>query len=79
MTINSSYESENPSNYTNEDIVKFLIPIFAKISKNEVKLIYHGSYNVYEIDNDKIFRFPDKSMINYIFNLYNISNKYYSI
>lgn len=57
-----SYEENNPPSVLFDDVHKSLLNEFPNISKKEIKFLYHGSYNVYEVKKNFIFKFPDKTI-----------------
>lgn len=57
-----SYEENNPSSVLFDNIHESLCTEFPNIKKNEIKFLYHGSYNVYEVKERYIFKFPDKNI-----------------
>ncbi len=58
------YEESNPPDMPLSQIMNLIKPYFTQIKEEEVKFLYHGSYNVYEIKEKFIFRFPDKVFFN---------------
>lgn len=58
------YEESNPPDMPLSHIMNLIKPHFTSIKEKEVKFLYHGSYNVYEIREKFIFRFPDKVFFN---------------
>jgi len=55
------YEETNPPNIPLSEVIRSVQTFFPNIKENEVKFHYHGSYNVFEIKGEIIFRFPDKT------------------
>ena len=56
----TSYEEQNPPDISINEVKKNLDGIFPSLSKDEIVFHYHGSYNVFFIKEDYVFRFPDK-------------------
>ncbi|MFX0014073.1 MAG: phosphotransferase family protein [Promethearchaeota archaeon] len=54
------YEERNPPNISLSKVLNLIQPFFPELKAEEIKFLYHGSYNVYEIKDEFIFRFPDK-------------------
>jgi len=59
-----SYEENNPSDVNQKDVFQMLKKIFSDLETSEVSFLYHGSYNVFIVKDDFIFRFPDKHFRN---------------
>ncbi|MFX1410370.1 MAG: hypothetical protein ACFFA6_08455, partial [Promethearchaeota archaeon] len=55
-----SYEENRVPDITREEIIDSLFIFFPDIKEQEVKFLYHGTYNVFEVKEHYIFRFPDK-------------------
>ncbi|MFX1314611.1 MAG: phosphotransferase family protein [Promethearchaeota archaeon] len=55
-----SYEENRAPDISQEEIIDSLFIIFPDIKEQEVKFLYHGTYNVFEVKERYIFRFPDK-------------------
>ncbi|MHA2493860.1 MAG: phosphotransferase family protein [Candidatus Hodarchaeales archaeon] len=58
------YEEMNPQDVSSEVVKTALRRFFPSISSNEAKFLYHGTYNVFEVREEYIFRFPDKALFN---------------
>ena len=58
------YEETNPCDIPFERVMKLLQNFFPTIEKEEVEFLYHGTYNVFKVKKEYIFRFPDKSLFN---------------
>ncbi len=56
------YEETNPCDIPLERVVNLLQNFFPTIERKDVEFLYHGTYNVFEVKKDFIFRFPDKSL-----------------
>lgn len=54
------YEETNPPNISFSEVMRLLRVCFPNIKEHEVRFHYHGSYNVFEVKGEYIFRFPDK-------------------
>ncbi|MHA2248012.1 MAG: phosphotransferase family protein [Candidatus Hodarchaeales archaeon] len=54
------YEETNPPGISLSDVMRLLRTCFPNIREQEVKFHYHGSYNVFEVKGEYMFRFPDK-------------------
>ena len=59
-----SYEENIPPDIELERVHEILKPIFSDLTISEVSFLYHGSYNVYNVKDKYIFRFPDKHFRN---------------
>lgn len=59
-----SFEESNPSDIDVNQVFKELKKILPNLSKNHVKFLYHGTYNVFEIQSRYIFRIPDRFLRN---------------
>ena len=55
------YEENNPPNISIAEVMRLTEIFFPNIKEQEIKFHYHGSYNVFEIKGEYIFRFPDKT------------------
>jgi len=53
------FEESNPSDFNIEEIESIIAPLFPE-SKPVVKFLYHGTYNVYLVNGEFIFRFPSR-------------------
>lgn len=60
----NSYEESNPSDVDINQVIREFSEIFPKLSKNQIKFLYHGTYNVFEIKSKYIFRIPDRFLRN---------------
>ncbi|MFX0113661.1 MAG: phosphotransferase family protein [Candidatus Hodarchaeota archaeon] len=58
------YEETNPQDVPPEVVETVLSGFFPKIRRKEAVFLYHGTYNVFEVKQQYIFRFPDKSFFN---------------
>ena len=58
-----NYENDRGSDFTDETVVELIKPFYRQVNDENIKLIHHGTYNVFEID-DYIFRIPDKTLYN---------------
>ncbi len=59
-----SFEENNPSDISFSSVHSALQEFFPNLSKKNVNFFYHGTYNVFQIENRYIARFPDKSLRN---------------
>jgi aminoglycoside 2''-phosphotransferase len=59
-----SYEESNPSDVDINQVIKEFAKFIPNISKNQIKFLYHGTYNVFEVKSKYIFRFPDRFLRN---------------
>ena len=55
-----SYEESNPCDVDINHVIKEFSKFIPNISKNEIKFLYHGTYNVFEVKTKYIFRIPDR-------------------
>ena len=60
------YEELNPKDIEISQILPVINKFLPNIHENDVKFLYHGTYNVFEINEEFIFRIPDKSLRNEI-------------
>ncbi|PWI47149.1 hypothetical protein CEE45_13110 [Candidatus Heimdallarchaeota archaeon B3_Heim] len=58
------YEEQNPKDISISQILPALNKFLPNTNKNDIKFLYHGTYNVFEVKNDFIFRIPDESLRN---------------
>ena len=58
------FEENNPSDISISVVLSALKGFFPNLSKKNVNFFYHGTYNVFQIENRFIARFPDKSLRN---------------
>ncbi|MHA2050967.1 MAG: phosphotransferase family protein [Promethearchaeota archaeon] len=54
------YEESNPSDVDIHQVIKEISKFIPKISKNQIKFLYHGTHNVFEVKSKYIFRIPDR-------------------
>jgi aminoglycoside 2''-phosphotransferase len=54
------YEESNPSDVDINQVIKEFSKFFPNISKNQIKFLYHGTHNVFEVKMKYIFRIPDR-------------------
>ncbi|MHA2391828.1 MAG: phosphotransferase family protein [Promethearchaeota archaeon] len=59
-----SYEESNPSDVDINQVIKEFSKFIPNLSINQIKFLYHGTYNVFEIDSKYIFRIPDRLLRN---------------
>ncbi len=60
----TSFEETNPCDIPLDTVVDALRAHFPDIKEADVTFLYHGTYNVFEVTGDHIFRFPDSSLLN---------------
>jgi len=60
----ASFEETNPSDIPTDTVLTALRGFFPDIHEDDVEFIYHGTYNVFEVKGEWIFRFPDSSLLN---------------
>jgi len=54
------FEEHRSQDIAIAEVIDSLNQIFPEISENQIGFIYHGTYNVFEVKSEYIFRFPDK-------------------
>ncbi|MHA2006911.1 MAG: phosphotransferase family protein [Promethearchaeota archaeon] len=59
-----SYEESNPSDVDINQVIKEFTKFIPNLSKNQIKFLYHGTYNVFEVQSKYIFRIPDRFLRN---------------
>jgi thiamine kinase-like enzyme len=55
-----SYEENNPPDFSLDEIIEKIKLFDRKIAKNDLKFIYHGSYNVYQLKEKFMIKIPSK-------------------
>ena len=58
------FEEENPADISISTVHKTLLEFFPNLLKEDIKFLYHGTYNVFQIKKDFIARFPDRTLRN---------------
>ena len=58
------YEEQNPKDISISQMLPVINKFLPNTNKNDIKFLYHGTYNVFEVKNDYIFRIPDESLRN---------------
>ncbi|MHA1989877.1 MAG: phosphotransferase family protein [Candidatus Hodarchaeales archaeon] len=58
-----SYEENNPPDFSLNEIIKKIEPFDQKVTKKDIKFLYHGSYNVYQLKEDFMIKIPSKVLI----------------
>ncbi|MHA1718403.1 MAG: phosphotransferase family protein [Promethearchaeota archaeon] len=58
------FEEENPADISISTVHKTLLEFFPNLLKEDIKFLYHGTYNVFQIKKDFIARFPDRALRN---------------
>ncbi|TFG21366.1 MAG: hypothetical protein EU533_05460 [Promethearchaeota archaeon] len=59
-----SYEENNPSDIDQKWVFQILKNIIPDLETSEISFLYHGTYNVFKVKDEFIFRFPDKHFRN---------------
>ena len=59
-----SYEENRIPDIPLSEVFDTVLLFFPEITQSEVKFLYHGTYNVFEVKQAYIFRFPDKTFRN---------------
>jgi aminoglycoside 2''-phosphotransferase len=60
-----NYEEQRSQDISKTDVFNSLQVLLPELKKNQIKFLYHGSYNVFEVNEKYIFRFPDKLFRNF--------------
>ncbi|MHA1976615.1 MAG: phosphotransferase family protein [Candidatus Hodarchaeales archaeon] len=58
------YEEQNPKDIEISQILPIITKFLPNVVESDIKFLYHGTYNVFEIKEEFIFRIPDKSLRN---------------
>ncbi|MFX1572893.1 MAG: phosphotransferase family protein [Promethearchaeota archaeon] len=82
-----NYEEKRKQDISQNDVFNSLQVFLPEIKENQIKFCYHGTYNVFEVNNKYIFRFPDRlfrnykgvHLINHEIKMLNFIQKYVSI
>ena len=61
----SFFEENRATDIHINEVLDALYGFFPDIEEKEVKFFYHGTYNVFEVKNQYIFRIPDKVFRNH--------------
>lgn len=64
MNIVSFYEEQNPKDIRINEVKQAIKDFFPEIQETDIRFLYHGSYNVFEVSREYIFRIPDRSLRN---------------
>lgn len=56
----TTYEEQRSQDISQSDVFNSLQVFLPELRKSQIKFLYHGTYNVFEVNNKYIFRFPDK-------------------
>lgn len=59
-----SYEENRIQDIPLSEVFDAILLFFPEITRSDVKFLYHGTYNVFEVKQAYIFRFPDKTFRN---------------
>ncbi|UCC19289.1 MAG: phosphotransferase [Promethearchaeota archaeon] len=59
------FEERRAPDISKADVIDSLYIFFPDISEEDIRFFYHGTYNVYEVKNQFIFRIPDKHFRNF--------------
>ncbi len=60
----SNFEETRKPDISVSEVIKSLFMFFHDIEKSDIRFLYHGTYNVFEVKNKYIFRFPDNTLRN---------------
>ncbi|WP_371802249.1 phosphotransferase family protein [Candidatus Lokiarchaeum ossiferum] len=60
----STFEEHNPADISIETILPHIQHHLPNITPDQIRFHYHGSYNVFIVDDRYIFRFPDRAFRN---------------
>ncbi len=60
------YEEQNPKDISFHEVKQTIREFLPKIQETNIKFLYHGSYNVFEVSEEYIFRIPDIHLRNLI-------------
>lgn len=60
----TSFEEHNPADISIEKIYPLIQQHLPYITQDQIRFHYHGSYNVFKVDERYIFRFPDRAFRN---------------
>ena len=60
------FEENRATDIPLDDVIDALYGFFPDIEKEDINFFYHGTYNVFEVKNQFIFRIPDKAFRNLI-------------
>lgn len=52
------YEEDNPPDIEYSDVYSIIQKHLPSVKKTEIRFLYHGTHNVYDVQNRYIFRFP---------------------
>ncbi|MFX1313498.1 MAG: phosphotransferase family protein [Promethearchaeota archaeon] len=82
-----NYEEQRDQDISQTKVFNSLRIFLPEIRKNQIKFLYHGTYNVFEVKNKYIFRFPDNlfrnlkgvQLINHEVKMLKFIQKYISI
>jgi len=55
-----NYEEQRSQDISQTDVFNSLQVLLPELRENQIKFLYHGTYNVFEVNDKYIFRFPDK-------------------
>jgi aminoglycoside 2''-phosphotransferase len=58
----TSFEESNPRDVPLELVHQVVRRFFPEIQESDISFHYHGTYNVFEVKGEYIFRFPDRSL-----------------
>lgn len=64
MFFMSFYEEKNPADISLEEILPYVRKFLPKIQAESIHFFYHGTYNVFEINNKYILRVADREFRN---------------
>ncbi len=58
------YEEQNPKDIEYSQVISEISKFLSNIKDSDVKFIYHGTYNVFTVKDEYIFRIPDRTLRN---------------
>ena len=58
------YEEQNPADISIQEIFPYIKRYLPNIQPNSIHFFYHGTYNVFDLNNDFILRVPDREFRN---------------
>jgi aminoglycoside 2''-phosphotransferase len=61
---NWDFEDTREPDFQISEVIDLIKPYYSLINEKNVVCLHHGTYNVYEVNNEYIFRIPDKTIYN---------------
>ncbi|MFX0041724.1 MAG: phosphotransferase family protein [Candidatus Hodarchaeota archaeon] len=55
-----NYEEQRAQDISKTDVFNSIRDLLPEVRESKIKFLYHGTYNVFEVNEKYIFRFPDK-------------------